>query len=131
MARGAPVPLMLDESIYDEGDVERAAEVGASLVKLKLFKHDGIGHVVSMARRARSCGLGVVLGNGVATDVGNVAEAWAREQEPELFTGAGEGNGFVKLRRGMLRCPPRVEAGAMCWSGGDDPWGLEDVNWIG
>lgn len=108
------VRLMLDESIVVENDIERAAAVGANLVKLKLCKHSGLLQLRSMAERAKMLGMDIVLGNGVATDLGNIQEA-ALFQDSDLFAGAYEGNGFAKLTSMILTCPPIVVDGRMHW----------------
>ncbi len=109
------VPLMLDESIIQDEHVERAADVGASLVKLKLFKQPGVAGLLSLAARARELGMKVVLGNGVSTEIGNLLEGVAYV-ESGLFTGASEGNGFVKLMERVLNPEVKVSAGRMEWS---------------
>ena len=116
-AEDAPIPLMLDESIYTRDDVRRAASVGASIVKLKGFKHDDSRDLVETAAIARQCGLRVVLGNGVASDIGNRAEAIARFSAPGSFFGAGEANGFAKTTSPVLTNPPSLSGGVMHWTG--------------
>ena len=109
------VPFMLDESIIYDTDIEKAAEVGARLIKLKLFKHRSVREVIRLAKLAGSIGLNVIFGNGVASDVGNLAEAAAVMHE-NLFFGAFEGNGFTKLSHPILGTPPVQEQGNMRWS---------------
>lgn len=125
LARVTEVPLMLDESIIHEADVGRAAEAGAKLIKLKLFKHQGIKGLLAMARAANSMGLGVVMGNGVATEIGNLQEA-ILYQESGLFQGASEGNGFAKLSYPALLYRPNVIAGRLVWQrpDADHIWAL-------
>ena len=108
------VPLMLDESIVAEGDIEKAAEVGADLIKLKLCKHRGIKGLISLAKKAKKIGLEVIIGNGVATEIGNIAEAVAFQQE-NLFAGAFEGNGFAKLSKHILLDVPKEVYGKFTW----------------
>ena len=55
-------------------------------------------------------GLGAVLGNGVATEIGCWMEACVGAQ---LLTTAGEMNGFLKQRQGLLTTPLRVERGSI------------------
>ncbi len=118
LATRAGVPLMLDESIIDGSDIDRAASVGAKLIKLKLCKAKGRGELLALARRAAGLGLGVVLGNGVSGEIGNLHEAIAWASAPGLFAGAGEANGFAKLAAPMLDNPPTMRGGTMCWTPG-------------
>ncbi len=111
----ANVPLMLDESIVKDEDVERSAEVGADYVKLKLFKHAGISGLLKLARKARDLGMKVVLGNGVATDIGNLIEAEVFHRSG-LFSGASEGNGFAKLAWRIMTNPLSISNGDLVWS---------------
>ncbi len=118
LAVRAGVPLMLDESILDETDIDRASSVGADLIKLKLCKARGRRELLALALRAANLGLGVVLGNGVSGEIGNIHEATAWASAPSLFDGAGEANGFAKLAAPMLDNPPVMRRGAMCWTPG-------------
>jgi L-alanine-DL-glutamate epimerase-like enolase superfamily enzyme len=97
ICREATVPILLDECIYDEADIARAAAIGAYGIKLKLFKNFGISETLALARIAQSKGLVVVFGNGVATDIGNLGEYLTLENADGLFTFPAECNGFVKL----------------------------------
>jgi L-alanine-DL-glutamate epimerase-like enolase superfamily enzyme len=129
LAASSSVPLMLDEAIFDGRDIDRAAEVGAALIKLKLCKVRGRADLLALARRARAHGLGVVLGNGVAGDVGNAQEALAWAAEPGLWAGAGEANGFAKLKSPVLADPPALRGGALFWTPGRMRASAE-VEWV-
>lgn len=120
----SPVPIMLDESIYDADDICHAAQINVHLVKLKLFKHAGVTDVINLARVANSLGLGVILGNGVSTDIGNLIEAWVYTAPGISFHGASEGNGFTKLSRQFLANPPREEGGHLIWCAGQQHWDM-------
>lgn len=126
LSRLSPVPLMLDESIYDTADIDRAADVGATFIKLKLFKHRGVIDSLALADHALAQGLHVIVGNGVATDIANIAEACVIASRPQLSRHAGECNGFVKLESPMLAHPPRLENGSLIWNAPADesPWRL-------
>jgi len=102
LCRKSGVPIVLDECIYDEADVKRAAAIGASGVKLKLIKNFGIAETLALGRLARSLGLIVVFGNGVASDIGNLGEYLTLVAGQGLFTDASECTGFVKLRESLL-----------------------------
>ena len=110
------IPLMLDESIFGRADIERAAAIGAATVKLKLFKHAGPRALMDLAGHARSLGLRVVLGNGVASDVGNLVEAGCHLSG--VFAGACEGNGFAKLVEPATTAQIGVQAGQIVWDFG-------------
>jgi L-alanine-DL-glutamate epimerase-like enolase superfamily enzyme len=109
--RAATVPIMLDESIYTMADVEKAAALGAAdFIKLKLMKLGGIDQLERALTRIHALGLGAVLGNGVATEIGCWMEACVGTR---LLTTAGEMNGFLKQRQGLLLNPLRVERGSI------------------
>lgn len=104
------VPLMLDESIYDMVDIERAARVGVAFVKLKLMK---LGSLEALARglaRIRELGMTPVLGNGVASDIGCWMEACVASS---LIDNAGEMNGYLRQRESLVHAPIAVEGGIM------------------
>jgi L-alanine-DL-glutamate epimerase-like enolase superfamily enzyme len=102
LCRTSGVPIVLDECIYDEADVKRAAAIGAFGVKLKLIKNFGIAETLRLGRLAHSLGLIVVFGNGVASDIGNLGEYLTLAAGQGLFTAASECTGFVKLRKSLL-----------------------------
>lgn len=119
VAAGCPLPLMLDESIYDEADIERAArEGGTRFVKLKLMKFVTLDRLAAALQRIRALGMVPVLGNGVATEIGCWMEACVA---PATVDTAGEMNGWTKLARPLLQDPPRMTAGALCVPAGWRP----------
>lgn len=111
LAKGTRVPLMLDESIRTDADIARAPTCGARFVKLKLCKHAGLAETARLARLAREAGLGLVLGNGVQTAVGNHLEA-RLQLELDLDT-ASEANGFLKLAEPLVRHRLSVSGGRL------------------
>lgn len=109
VARAAPLPLMLDESIYRQADIETAARLGAaSVIKLKLMKLGGLSALETALDRAAELGLTAVLGNGVAGDLGCWMEASVAHRK---ITTAGEMNGFLKPREWLFAEPLVVERG--------------------
>ncbi len=102
LCRTSGVPIVLDECIYNEEDVERAAVIGAHGVKLKLIKNFGIVETLSLGRLARKHGLIVVFGNGVASDIGNLGEYLTLAAAEGLFAAPSECSGFAKLREPIL-----------------------------
>ncbi|MFH2055041.1 MAG: enolase C-terminal domain-like protein [bacterium] len=115
LARQSELPIMLDESINGRSDVRRAADSGCALVKLKLCKQGGVRETRLLAEYARELGLGVVLGNGVATDISNILELHLYADQRQLFHGACEANGFAKLHEPLRHTGLRLEAGAAFW----------------
>lgn len=111
VARIAPVPMMLDESIYGLGDIRRAAELKAArYIKLKLMKLGGLDRLASAIDTIRDCGMEPVLGNGVACEIGCWMEACIARSR---INNAGEMNGFLKPAARLLANPLRFEAGAI------------------
>ena len=107
--RAATVPIMLDKSIYTMADVEKAASLGAAdVIKLKLMKLGSIDQLERALARIGKLGMTAVLGNGVACEIGCWMEACVGAK---LLTTAGEMNGFLKQRNGLLTTPLRVERG--------------------
>jgi L-alanine-DL-glutamate epimerase-like enolase superfamily enzyme len=108
VARASPVPLMLDESIYNLDDIDRAADAGARLVKLKLMKMGSLAGLEDGLGRIRGSGMTPVLGNGVAGDIGCWMEAAVAAR---LIDNAGEMNGFLRPRGHVVSRPLAVEGG--------------------
>jgi len=108
--RVSTVPMMLDESIYNLADIDRAAAMGARFVKLKLMKMGSLDGLETGLRRIRELGLEPVLGNGVASDVGCWMEACIARSH---ITNAGELNGFLRQKEQLAVPPLRVERGAV------------------
>jgi L-Ala-D/L-Glu epimerase / N-acetyl-D-glutamate racemase len=104
------VPLMLDESIYSMEDIDRAARLGAGLVKLKLMKFGSLKRLERGLRRIRELGMRPVLGNGVASDIGCWMEACVARS---TIDNAGEMNGYLRQRESVLANPIPIETGAM------------------
>jgi L-Ala-D/L-Glu epimerase len=95
---------MLDESIYGDADIERAAGIGGiAALKLKMSKSGGPDHLARQVARCRELGLKVVIGNGVASDLGCLHEG--RLYLRLGLTTAGEMNGFLKPVHGILSAP--------------------------
>jgi L-alanine-DL-glutamate epimerase-like enolase superfamily enzyme len=100
VARVSTVPIMLDESIYDVADIERASRIeGVGYVKVKLKKLGGLDRLTAALDRIRQVGLKPVLGDGVSTDIACWMEACIARS---TITNAGEMNGFLKLRERLF-----------------------------
>jgi L-alanine-DL-glutamate epimerase-like enolase superfamily enzyme len=67
--------VVADESVRTLADVERLAAAGVRAVNLKLMKVGGLTPALQMLRRARSLGLGIMLGCMVETSLGVTAMA--------------------------------------------------------
>ncbi|MFQ5937519.1 MAG: enolase C-terminal domain-like protein, partial [Acidiferrobacterales bacterium] len=111
VAAVSAVPMMLDESIYDLSDVDRAAELGAArYIKFKLMKAGGLARLVDALAHIRSRGMEPVLGNGVACDVGCWMEACVAHGH---LNNAGEMNGFLKTEQPFFVQPLAQERDAI------------------
>lgn len=96
LSRISPLPLMLDESIRTMRDLEKTHLSGcARYVKFKLMKIGGFKRLQESILWCRKRGLEVVLGNGVAGEIGCYHEALLGSQ---VLDNAGEMNGFLKQR---------------------------------
>ena len=106
-----PTKIALDESVFEEHDILRAKEIGCSAIKLKLCKHYGLNKTLELARKASELGLEVIFGNGVATDIGNLAEALIYSSAPNIFAKGAECNGYIKLKSPALIPQMKMVAG--------------------
>lgn len=103
LSDGSPLPLMLDESITSEAALEKMIRLRcAQVVKFKLMKAGGLAELEQLILRAGDAGLKVVLGNGVAGDIGNFHEMTVAANHVET---AGEMNGFLKQKERLLLNP--------------------------
>ena len=117
--RASPVPMMLDESIYGLEEIERAAALQAArFIKLKLMKLGSLAALGAALERIRALGMGPVLGNGVACDLGCWMEACAAARH---IDNAGEMNGFLRARAGLLTEGLEVRSGAVILKPGFAP----------
>jgi len=111
VARIAPVPMMLDESIYGLDDIRRAADLNAArYIKVKLMKLGGLDRLAAAIDTIRDCGMEPVLGNGVACEIGCWMEACIARGR---INNAGEMNGFLKPVAPLLTSPLKFERGAI------------------
>ncbi|HEV7822631.1 MAG TPA: enolase C-terminal domain-like protein [Burkholderiales bacterium] len=115
----APVPMMLDESIYGLDDIRRAAELKAArFIKVKLMKLGGLDRLAAAIDVIRDCGMEPVLGNGVACAIGCWMEACVARAR---INNAGEMNGFLKPVETLLTNPLKFERGAIVLEAGFSP----------
>lgn len=118
VAKVTQVPLMLDESIYSVTDIERAARIGASFVKLKLMKFVSLDRLERGLALIHDLGMEPVLGNGVASDIGCWMEACVARRK---VSNAGEMNGFLRQVESLAHPPLKVVDGAIQLSPGAAP----------
>jgi L-alanine-DL-glutamate epimerase-like enolase superfamily enzyme len=113
--------MMLDESIYGAADIERAADLHcADIIKLKLMKAGGLDALANGLDRIHRRGMGAVLGNGVAGDIGCWMEACVAAR---MLDNAGEMNGFLKPRTRLFQVPMHLQAGDLVLAPGDSATG--------
>ncbi len=119
VAAASAVPVMLDESIYDNDDIRRAGDIdGVGFVKLKLKKMGGIDRLRDGLKLIRDLGMVPVLGDGVSTELCCWTEACVAR---DTIDNAGEFNGFLKPEDRLFANPLRFEAGALRMEAGYTP----------
>ena len=119
VAAVSAVPVMLDESIYDAGDIRRAGDIdGVGFVKLKLKKMGGLDLLRDGLDLIRALGMTPVLGDGVSTELCCWMEACVARG---TIDNAGEFNGFLKPRERLFVEPLVFENGALHMKAGFAP----------
>lgn len=116
VAKVSTVPLMLDESIRNEHDIDRAATLSnVKFVKLKLKRVGGVERALQSMARAKALGLGLCLGDGVATEIMCWTEACVSRG---FLSKAGDMNGFLKPKARLFANPLPFEKGNIVLSPG-------------
>ncbi|MGI9353751.1 MAG: mandelate racemase/muconate lactonizing enzyme family protein, partial [Rhizobiaceae bacterium] len=111
VAEVSRVPVMIDESIYNFADIDRAGAIpGVGFVKLKLKKMGGVDLLCEGLQRIREHGMKPVLGDGTATDIGCWQEACVART---MIDNAGEMNGFLKFKVNLFEQNLVFEDGAI------------------
>ena len=119
VARASVVPLMLDEPICSNADIERAATIeGVGLCKLKLKRFGGLGALRESLDLVRSLGMEPVLGDGIGSEVTAWMEACVARS---TIRNAGEFNGFLKSSISLFDEPLGFEDGAITMPAGYRP----------
>jgi L-alanine-DL-glutamate epimerase-like enolase superfamily enzyme len=96
VAAASPVPLMLDEPICGEADIDRAAGIaGVGLCKLKLKRFGSLGRLEAALGRVAGHGMKAVLGDGLGAELNCWMEACVARR---TLDNTGEFNGYLKLR---------------------------------
>lgn len=96
------IPIMIDESIYSKLDIQKAHDIGARFIKLKLCKFGSFTKLQEALEFALSLNLKVIFGNGVATDIANFYEAIFYLHNRSKIFGTTEGVGFLKTTNKLL-----------------------------
>lgn len=111
VVKQSPVPMMLDESITDLADIDKAAALQAArYIKLKLMKLITMRKLEDAISRIKSLGMIPVLGNGVACDIGCWMEACVAARH---IDNAGEMNGHLKTGTQLLTGKLELNEGAL------------------
>jgi len=96
VAAASPVPLMLDEPICEEADIDRAAGIaGVGLCKLKLKRFGSLARLEAALARVAGHGMRAVLGDGLGAELNCWMEACVARR---TLDNTGEFNGYLKLR---------------------------------
>lgn len=122
------IPIMLDESIWDISDIQRAYQCGINIIKLKLCKSRGITACLESIKIARDFGMDVIIGNGVQTVLGNHFEAKIHSMA-KLDT-AAECNGLLKAIKSPINHNITVDNGILVDKGIGDLQYMIDENSI-
>jgi L-alanine-DL-glutamate epimerase-like enolase superfamily enzyme len=119
LAKISPVPLMLDESIRTMRDLEKTDSLKcARYVKFKLMKIGSFKRLLESVNWCRERGIGVVLGNGVAGEIGCYHEALLGNK---VLDNAGEMNGFLKQSHFLFKQEIPVVDGKLTVGSGFTP----------
>ncbi|HWZ71104.1 MAG TPA: enolase C-terminal domain-like protein [Casimicrobiaceae bacterium] len=126
VAAVSSVPVMLDESVYNFADIQRAAGIeGVGYIKIEMEKFGGVEMAKTGLEMIRACGMIPVAGNGAASDISSWMEACTARLTVDVPC---EMHGFLKLKTPLLqdRLPfvdgaivlapgyfPRVDEGAV------------------
>ncbi len=112
LAEWSPVPIMLDESIRGEEDLERAASLGCfQYVKCDLMRSCGLAGLIQQIQRSQELGFQVVVGNDAGCEIQCYYEAMVA-----AFFGvrnSGDMNGFLLQRESLLERPLGIRKGCL------------------
>jgi len=111
VANASAVPVMLDESVYNFADIQRAAGIdGVGYIKIEMEKFGGIEMTKTGLDMIKASGMIPVAGNGAASDISSWMEACAARQTVDV---ACEMHGFLKITTPLLREPLPYDNGAI------------------
>ena len=112
LAKDSPLPLMLDESIFNKKDVIQTGELQcAQYIKFKLMKSASAVAMTEEMQIAGDYGIKVLIGNGVAADIGCLQETLIGYHAN--CQAAGEQNGYLKPTVSLFSNPCGFENGNM------------------
>jgi L-alanine-DL-glutamate epimerase-like enolase superfamily enzyme len=113
------VPVMLDESVYNFADIQRAAGIeGVGFVKIEMEKFGGVEMATIGLEMIRAGGMIPVAGNGAASDISSWMEACTARRTVDVPC---EMHGFLKLKTPLLQDPLPFVDGAIVLSPGYFP----------
>jgi L-Ala-D/L-Glu epimerase len=111
VAKISPVPIMLDESICEPADIDRAAIIeNVGFCKLKLKRFGGLDLLRQALTRVRERGMEPVLGDGLGSEIGCWMEACVARS---TISNAGEFNGFLKPKARLFAEPLAFASGEL------------------
>ncbi len=125
VASVSKVPLMLDEPICANADIDRAGTIpNVKFCKLKLKRFGGLDLLHDALMRVRECGMEPVLGDGLGGEIGCWMEACVART---TIRNAGEFNGFLKPKTRLFTEPLVFSNGALLLPRGYAPSVDRDV----
>ena len=119
VASRSKVPLMLDEPICTEADIDRAATIdGVEFCKLKLKRFGGMRRLHDALVRVREQGMRPVLGDGLGCEIACWMEACVAL---DTIDNAGEFNGYLKPVQRLFSSPLGFTQGALTMPANFEP----------
>lgn len=111
VAARSRVPIMLDEPICSDADIDRAATIeGVGYCKVKLKRFSGLDRLHAALIRIRERGMSPVLGDGLGAEIACWMEACIAR---DTIDNAGEFNGYLKPAGRLLTQPVGFSNGAL------------------
>ncbi|HID69563.1 MAG TPA: hypothetical protein EYP35_03680 [Desulfobacterales bacterium] len=106
------INMMLDESIDTREELAEAINRGCcNYVKFKLMKHSSVKYMLDLIEIAKAAKLKIIIGNGVASDIGCYHEMLIQAGTGSVL--AGEMNGFLKQKQSILAVPLEFRNGCV------------------
>jgi len=106
------INIMLDESIDTREELAEAiSRKCCNYVKFKLMKHSSVKYMLELIEMAGAAQLKIIIGNGVAGDIGCYHELLIQAECGAVL--AGEMNGFLKQNQSILELPLEFRDGGV------------------